>query len=728
MKSAWQIGLLSILFVSVPGLAQDLTILVDYQPFSSVDKAASAENKIEWSGKDVAAMTVCTQSYAALELQQYLRQALHRPSFFSIQQLKKDVKAKSIVVTGLHHPSVLEIAGKYQLDTLLTAEESFAIIPDHDRLYIIGHDRVGTLYGVYHFLESMGFRWFAPGDLGMIAPPLQRIPMPAGPIFEKPAYVTRGFWAWEDRGCTEFYRWMARNRLNFWTIAEPNHALLKKLGIKLTAGGHVHFDRFLNPNEEYPFNYPRFQGDEHKPTDPDRADNAEYSGDVNGDNKLTYFEAHPEWYGLVNDRRETFKGDLGANICTSNRDAVAELSRKLVNDLTRGEWSDANSLNFWPLDVGAWCECMECKSLGTFTDRMLLLTHQVRQAIAKAESNGVINRTVQLIYPIYYETLPPPSRPLPPDFDNVNCIGTVFPIQRCYVHALDDPNCTEYNVKLWRDFSGWISQQTNYCRGQFFVGEYYNVSSIRCLPVIYPHIMAHDIPLYYRNGVRHCHYMHVCTKLLGQKRLNNYLFARLLWNPYSDVNSILADYYGRCYGPFSESMSRLYARLEYGLSNIKQLKHFRSLADQMNSNDSLLFPLDHLQLKEHHPIKNDGVDLEESVMALQDCRRIMDTILMQPSDDRMRRILAEDDRNLRYAENTVLLYYNIARSIVAKRAGDLAGAKEYYRLTIPLTVALEAEKEILQTSSSHANAKDGFEASLIKKVHQRLAKELQMTD
>jgi hypothetical protein len=521
---------------------------------------------------------------------------------------------------------------------------------------------------------------------------------------------------------------MARNRLNFWTIAEPNHAFLRKLGIRLTAGGHLHFDRFLNPDEEYPFNHPRFQGDEHKPADPYRADSGEYSGDVNGDNKLTYFEAHPEWYGLVNGRREKFKGDLGTNICTSDPDAVAELCRKLVDDLARGEWRQINSLNFWPLDAGRWCECPACRSLGTYTDRMLLLTHQVRQAVAKAESSGVINRTVQIIFPIYYETLPPPSRPLPPDFDYVNCIGTVFPIQRCYVHALDDPDCTEYNVKLWEDFSGWNNQQTSYYRGQFFVGEYYNVSSIRSLPVIYPRIMAHDIPLYHRNGVRHCHYMHVYTNLLGQKRLNNYLFARMLWNPYSDVNATLADYYSRFYGSFSKSMSRLYDRLEYGLSNIKQLKHFRSLAGRINSNDSLLFPLDHLQLKEYHPVKNDGVDLEESVMALQDCRRIMDTILMQPSDGRMRQILAEDDRNLQYAENTVLLYYHMARSILAKEAGDLVGAREYFRMTIPIAVALEAEKGILQTSSSHANAQDGFEASLIKKAHQRLAEELHITD
>ena len=215
MKSTWQIGLLFILVSSVPGLAQDMTLLVDYQPFSSVEEAASAEQTIEWSGKDIAVMTVCTQSYAALELQQHLRQAFQKPSFFSIRPLRKDVNANSIVVAGLHHPSVEEIADKYRLDTLLSAEESFAIISDRDRLYIIGHDRVGTLYGVYHFLGSMGFRWFAPGDLGMVAPSLQRIPMPAAPIVEKPGYVTRGFWAWEDRGRPEFYRWMARNRLNF---------------------------------------------------------------------------------------------------------------------------------------------------------------------------------------------------------------------------------------------------------------------------------------------------------------------------------------------------------------------------------------------------------------------------------------------------------------------------------------------------------------------------------
>ena len=50
-----------------------------------------------------------------------------------------------------------------------------------------------------------------------------------------------------------------------------------------------------------------------------------------------------------------------------------------------------------------------------------------------------------------------------------------------------------------------------------------------------------------------------------------------------------------------------------------------------------------------------------------------------------------------------------------------------YKKSIPFAKALESEKEIVQSSSSHANAKDGMDASLIKDAYLKLGEELKIS-
>ncbi len=87
-------------------------------------------------------------------------------------------------------------------------------------------------------------------------------------VVESPDFDTRGFRVRQDRGNESFYLWMARNRVNFWSIAEPDRPLLHKLGIHLTYGGHEHFLRFMNPTDSYPYDHPLYSGDEDKATTP----------------------------------------------------------------------------------------------------------------------------------------------------------------------------------------------------------------------------------------------------------------------------------------------------------------------------------------------------------------------------------------------------------------------------------------------------------------------------
>ena len=237
-------------------------------------------------------------------------------------------------------------------------------------------------------------------------------------------------------------------------------------------------------------------------------------------------------------------------------------------------------------------------------------------------------------------------------------------------------------------------------------------------------MMAHDIPMYYRYNVRHCHYMHVYTGSLGMKRLNNYLFAALLWDPAIDVETMVSEYYKIVYKDYAEDMSRLYEKLEYALSNIKQLKHYRSLAERIKNDQKPLFQTEHFQLTEYHPDINDGIDLIQSVTAIKECRKIMNAITAQILPDELAAIMAEDDKNLFYAENTILFFFYTAQSVEAKWASDLNRARDFYQMSLPYAVMLERETEIVQTSSSHANAENGLMATGCEEAYKKLGREL----
>jgi hypothetical protein len=137
-----------------------------------------------------------------------------------------------------------------------------------------------------------------------------------------------------------------------------------------------------------------------------------------------------------------------------------------------------------------------------------------------------------------------------------------------------------------------------------------------------------------------------------------------------------------------------------------------------------LFASTHVRLETRGPGSEDGIDLAESLEALAECRRLMDGSLKLELPPAVRLRLQEDDRNLRYGENTVKLYDSVARSILAKRAGDREAAARHFLAGIPCARALLEETEIVNASAAHANAKNGLDASLIEGAWRKLAKDL----
>jgi hypothetical protein len=666
-----------------PSASAATSIVVDCGTYPSAEAAGHSEAKVNWLDADFRDDTVCTQSFAALELQHYLRKMTGRNDDFVIVEDKHSVQGELILVglpaSNAPTAKISAALGATRDSIAALGAEGYCIKTgsvDGRRVTLIaGGGRVGTLYGVYDLLHRMGCRWFNPEAFGEEVP--HAAWDPHFDVTEKPSFSVRGFYVYEKRGSPEFIQWMARNRLNLWGVYMDNQPLLHKLGLKPECGSHDAQWLFIKPEKEYPYDHPRFPkpGREKDPYPV----SSQFLGDANKDGTLSYFEAHPEWYPMQGGKRiPGIEHWGGANLCTSNADACNEFTKNFTQAITDGIYAGASVVEMWMLDQGKWCECPQCKALGTPTDRNLLIVYRLDQEIKRAQRSGKLHRPIDIRFLAYADLIDPPTRPLPKDFDYQTCTATFFPIARCYVHHFDDPTCA-MNAPFNRQLSGWIVAPQRFYRGQMCIGEYYNVSRFKSVPVCFMHGMAHDIPYYYQIGARQFHYMHVTTARWGTKSLTNYQMARQLWNVQTDCEPLWADYFARRYGPAASVMRNLYDSLETMLCNVEALKGWGSqFLGALDEGKQPLFPNSHLQYRREPGVKCDGPTLVEMVAASQKCRSLITAALAIPSPDRIKARLAEDERTFTYAEQMLRYYDQCTQAYQLARAGRKDEAREHF--------------------------------------------------
>jgi len=727
--SAVRLLFLLALLVASPANAAT-TILVNLGSHAEATTAAHSEAKVNWLDADKTDDTVCTESFAAWELRRALRLATGRTDDFTIVDDDKAPDGDWILVgSGDTNAAARKLlaAGKLGATAPLLAKlgpEGYRIQTtgaDGRRvIHLAGGGRVGTLYAAYDLLHRLGCRWFAPEPIHEAIPKIHG-PLPAINVTETPSFFTRGFHAWENRGSEAFLLWMARNRMNYWCVQQANHPLVRKLGIRMSCGAHTAQKFFIDPGAPYPYDHAKFPGDEKKPPDPYPL-SEDYRGDANKDGRLSYFEAHPEWYPLVGGKRVPgIRGESGTNYCSSNPHATTEFFKNYVQSLVDGPYRDADVVRFWTLDGGRWCSCDACRALGTPTDRNLLLVHRLDREIKKAQAAGRINRPLIVRFLAYADVLAPPSRPLPKDFDYATCTATFFPIVRSYVYELIDPRSPR-NARYHSQLLGWAQDPKRHYRGQLCIGEYYNVSGYKCLPICTMHAMAKDIPTYYRLGARHFHYMHVVTANLGNKALTNYQMARQLWDVKCNCEALWKDYFARRYGPAAATMRAFYESLERMFCNVSQLKY--GLARRLNRGGKGLFPTPELRYERKEGVKCNGPTFLEIVEAGRTCRKLIDQALAGRGKlpERIRARIAEDERLFTYGERTIGYYHACILAYRCLDGGDRQGARKQLGEAEKLADLLTKDTTSTKHSSSHANAANAFVATYATGALPRLRK------
>jgi hypothetical protein len=286
------------------------------------------------------------------------------------------------------------------------------------------------------------------------------------------------------------------------------------------------------------------------------------------------FDQHPEYLALVKGQRQ------GPQFCISNPEVRRIATQWALLQFLRRP--DLDMVSMETSDGSGHCECPECQKLGSISDRVFGLANEVARAVNR-EFPG--RRVGMLAYNDHCE---PPSFALEP---NVYVQSTAGFVRGRYTFDelmdLWPKHCK--NLGFYDYFSVWLWDFDRLPGGRGA-----NVPYIR-----------ERIPRYVRQGATSVD----CESgnNWGVHGRGYYVANRLMWNPNTDVDALLADFYAKAFAPAAAVMQRYYERLDPGNEPLLS-EHLLALAlrdlDEASKlakdRPDVLARLDHLKQYQHY--------------------------------------------------------------------------------------------------------------------------------
>jgi hypothetical protein len=635
---------LQILLATAAAAAPALTIVI---PYAGADRLttywAAGEDRIDWQRPALAAER-CTTAFAATELRDHL--AITLPGWTIRFSERIPAEGPAIVLgtaaslrrLGLAEGATLKDPQSYTVKSISRGGRPV--------LVLAGGGREGALYAAYAYLGELGWRWFAPGKRGVVAPPPLAAPrLDNWSIVATPDFpIFRGFLAAaESIESNDMFLWMARNRLNSWPYRPRTYGLMRKLGFRFVTGGHI-LEQIMDPDAPQPHG-------------------------------RSLFEEHRDWFPEVDGKRVRENADK-YQFCVSNPAAMSYVARRIAEQFgTEWRWTDFQ--NVWMLDTWkGWCQCPRCRALGGDADRYLHFLSHVRAAADAAVKAGKLARTPAMLLAAYEGTpaLDGPDRDVPASLVHGKDAALYAPINRCYAHTLNDPACTELNAHYARSLEAWGKISDKF---PLAVVEYYNNSKIEDLPVLFSRTMGGDFAYYHDVGVRAITYMQVPTTLEGPRALTQFLFARLAWDSHASVDQIKDEYFRLYYGAAGRPMREFYDHQESAWANIGAWRSWyrasvlwKLLHWEPGPPTRPLYELRHLQPQGGSAIgpQESLAHLDQAAAALRAAARIR-----MSADERFR--VEEDTRCFRYGDDSFRFLWAMAQLYQAEMDKDTAAAR-----------------------------------------------------
>jgi len=371
------------------------------------------------------------------------------------------------------------------VDVAALGQEGYYLKTVGQRLFIVGSEKRGALYGVYGLLEDhLGCRWFTPDE--------SRIPrhrtLDLSPLDERciPPLEFREVFTYD---CFDA-DWCARNRVN-------SHAsrLDERHGDKMRISELAHtFNLLVSPKK--------------------------------------HFASHAEYFSLVHGKRLRERTQL----CCTNEDVI-----RLCIQATLARMRAHPELHVFSVsqnDCFNYCQCAACQALarceGSQMAPVLALVNRVAEAVEKEFPQNTVET-------LAYQWTRKPPRTLRP---RKNVIVTLCSIECCFSHSLESCDSAE-NAAFRTDLEDWSKTgarlwvwdyATDFAHDLLpFPNQHVRRDNIR-------YYLAHGVRGIFEQDTYN-------TPNSELAALGGYLTARFLWNPdYNEklaFREFLYAYYGR---------------------------------------------------------------------------------------------------------------------------------------------------------------------------------------
>ena len=468
-----------------------------------------------------------SEKYAAQELAAYLGKMTGTAP--AIQAIVEAPAVPMLIVVGEHplnadlqadkldiEESIIDVSpGRVRIAGGKRPEQNLG--KDKDGNDIIYRQDRGTLYGVYEFLDELGVRWYRPDPWGEHVPQTATVQISAGRRTARPVYKYRygigSYRWWRDQTPEQAemaQRWATRNRLNTNMKGKPGYGGTRSVDFS-------HSYMYLVPSSRY-------------------------------------FKEHPEYFALIDGKRSD---DKYAQLCLGNpalQDLVAE---KIIAQAKAQPQREIFSLE--PNDGSLWCQCELCvamddpnlKAAAGGKPSMANRVSAFNNLIAKRLSAAVPGAKVGWLAYNRHTEVPTKVTAFEP---NTSVQATAYAgAYSDYSRDLRDPKSLQNSrfIKILEGYGKLTSIMSHeYWSGYAWLGP---------LPVV--HTMTDRLRQYNRdfnvNGV-----YSESHPSWGPQGLSLYMYPRLLWDPYIDVQQELDLYYKNYYGPAAAPMKAYHEIIE----------------------------------------------------------------------------------------------------------------------------------------------------------------------
>ncbi len=445
--------------------------------YAANDDLCIAKDSVAEAVIIVARNATAPEKHAAKELAKFL--GLVTKASFGVQHEYDGPKPRILV-----GPSAALLANKNFATQNLTGEELVIRTAGRD-LILAGRRPRGTLYAVYTFLEdTVGCRWWSsqastiPTSPTLIVPPQDHRLSPAFEMRESD---------WAD---AKDPNWAVRNRVNG---SRTNLDALRGGKYADLGGGHS-FYKFLSPDE--------------------------------------HFDAHPEWFSLVDGKRLRSGGQL----CLTNEAMRAEFIESIKHAIRTHP--GVSSIWAGQMDWDGHCECGPCAAIdereGTPAGSIIDFVNAVATATAEEFPEVTIST-----FAYTWSQKPPKSIKAHP-----NVIVWLCTTGCSFAHPLTDTRNQTFREAL----DGWAQ----HCERIYIFDYATNFAHYLC-----PHpnvrTLAPNMKYYASHNVKGVLSLGAFTaKGAEMAELRAWVVARLLWDPTHNGDELISEFLEGYYGPAAE--------------------------------------------------------------------------------------------------------------------------------------------------------------------------------